>query len=58
MTDREIQVMLQTAYGYSDEQLLAEFEAAERETRLHPHQEKGDYEDLIRRIEKLEKQNS
>lgn len=33
MTDEEIKKRIQEAFGYSDEQLLAEFEKAEKETK-------------------------
>lgn len=57
-TDEEIVQMLRSAYGYSDEQLLAEFEAAERQLKEHPEQmaglkaPEGEFEKIMRAVEK------
>lgn len=58
MTDEEIKKRIQEAFGYSDEQLLLEFEKAEKEMKEKAVSEKnnssGDYETLKRKIEEYE----
>lgn len=58
MTDEELKKKIQEAFGYSDEQLLLEFEKAEKETEEKAVREKknskGDYQSLKRKIEEYE----
>ena len=56
--DREIQELLQEAYGYSDEQLLAEFEAAEKQLQETPalldelKPPHGEFEKIMKELKK------
>ena len=59
MTDEEIKKRIQEAFGYSDEQLLLEFEKAKKETKDNAADKKlggrGEYQTLKRKIEEYEK---
>ncbi len=63
MIEKEVQAKLLEAYGYSDEQLLAEFEAAEKELEKHPElleefaPSKIEFEKIIEMVEQKRKEN-
>ena len=55
MKDAEIMEILKERFGYSNEQFLKEFSEAEKEVKRQGIKYSGDYEDLKRRIEEIEK---
>lgn len=61
--DKAIEEKLKEAYGYSDAQLLAEFEEAEKQLRENPElleemkAKEGGFEKILERLKQIEENN-